>query len=394
MEASVKPASTVTPPTKRNANIDAIRGVAVLGILFMNIYFFGSSILGYVNHDVVPLHDTLTELFSHFFLEGRFISLFAILFGVGLAIQHDKLSALGGHAYAFMKSRLKWLLLFGVIHAIFIWYGDVLFTYALGGFVALRYLDLDNRQLFKKSAIFLAISLLTWTAMNIFSPEEPVIRGSNLFEENISSWSTSYAEQLMMQLVIFVAMILVIPLSTMWMTAGLMLLGIALYRKGVFEEGFSIKQLMLFAFATILLSTLDSFVSLASEFGLEAYSLGIVLMSAIPMALIYLHFIVKICQNRATVLAPLQKVGRLALSLYILQSVCGVLLFRHLSPELIRTLDRPDYMLIAIGFSIFQVVLASVYLRYFNQGPLEWLWRKLVSKKSTKQATTSIPVTE
>lgn len=374
----------------RNANIDSIRGLAVLGILFINIYFFGNGYLGYANHESVPLHDTLTMLFSNFFLEGRFISLFSILFGVGLAIQYDKLSTQGGDAYKAMKSRLKWLLLFGAIHAVFIWYGDILFTYALGGFVALCYLKLDNRKLIKKSVMFITIPLFLMTIISLFAPEEPIIRGTALFEEDVSIWSAAYSEQLMMQFIIFIGILVITPFTTMWMAAGLMLLGVMLYRKGVFEKGFSQKQLVVFALSTILLSAVDSLCSLAADPKLASLSMTIVMASAIPMALIYLHLVVKLCQNRASVLAPLQKVGRLAFSLYILQSVCGVLLFRHFAPTLTSTLDRPEYMLIAIGFSIFQVMLASIYLKYFNQGPLEWLWRRLASQKPIKPESTPI----
>ena len=106
----------------------------------------------------------------------------------------------------------------------------------------------------------------------------------------------------------------------------------------------------------------------------------LVMLSAIPMALIYIHIVVYICQNRSTVLKPLQNVGKLAFSLYILQSIVGVFIFRHFAPELLLTLNRGSYMAIALGYSLLQLLLASVYLRYFKQGPLEKLWRHLAFK--------------
>lgn len=365
----------------RNANIDAIRGLAVLGILFMNIYYFGNAVSGYASHEISPFHDTLVELFSNFFLEGRFISLFAMLFGVGLAVQFDRYSKQNIDAYKQIKSRLKWLLVFGAVHGIVIWSGDVLFAYGLSGFLALCYLKLDNDKLIKKSLLFIAISVLTFTLFSLFSPEERFIRGSELFEEEYLIWFSTYSEQLLMQLVIFTTLLLVIPLTLMWLSAGLMLLGVALYRKGIFQQGFSKWHLIWFALASIFFSTLDSLLSFSENPILHTLSGVIVLLSAIPMALIYMHLLIKICQNRSTVLAPLQKVGRLAFSLYILQSICGVLLFRHFEPTLVNTLDRPDYMLIAIGYSILQLILATIYLNYFNQGPLEKLWRGLAKAK-------------
>ena len=84
------------------------------------------------------------------------------------------------------------------------------------------------------------------TIISLFAPEEPIIRGTALFEEDVSIWSAAYSEQLMMQFIIFVGLLFITPFTTMWMAAGLMLLGVMLYRKGVFEKGFSQKQLVVF----------------------------------------------------------------------------------------------------------------------------------------------------
>ena len=376
----------------RNANIDAIRGFAVLGILFMNIYTFGNAFYGYAEHEIIPALDTLTELFSNFFLEGRFMSLFSMLFGVGLAIQFERLSAQGHNANKLMKSRLNWLLIFGALHAIFIWSGDILFTYALSGFIALRYLNNEPNQQMKKALLFISISLLLMMLIGITDPQEKFIRTSEVFTEEYLIWSGAYVEQLQVQLSYFGFMLMFIPLTLMWLTAGLMLLGVALYRKNLFTQGFTYRQLTILIASGILLSFMDSLLTISSNPVLNTLSYTVVMLSAISVALVYIHLLVKVCQNRTIVLAPLQKVGRLAFSLYILQSVCGVLLFRHFAPTLMSTLDRPGYMLIAFGFSIFQVILASVYLKYFNQGPLEWLWRRLATRKLTATATQTTPI--
>jgi uncharacterized protein len=371
----------------RNANIDAIRGLALLGIFFLNIYYMGNSYDGYAKHEISPMGDILVEMFSHVFLESRFISLFSMLFGVGLAIQFDRFSKENLNPLVLIKSRLNWLIFFGVIHGIFIWSGDILFTYGLSGLLSLCYLRINNTMLIKKSVLFMSIGFTILLALLLFSPEPTVIRGSEAFEEQYLIWSGSYSEQLVMQLMIFATMVFMIPLTLMWLISGLMLLGVFLYRKGVFIHGFSKKQLILFAVATLFLSGLDNLFIFSSSVYLTSLSEVLVIASAIPMALIYIHIVVKICQNRAAILRPLQNVGKLAFSLYIFQSICGVILFRHIDPSLMQTLDRPGYVMIALGFSLFQVILASVYLTYFNQGPLEKLWRKLASPKASAPVT-------
>jgi len=147
-------------PSTRNANLDAIRGLAVLGIFFMNIYFMGISFYGYAPHQIPLLSDQILQSVSNFFIEGRFISLFSILFGVGLYIQFQRFSNKGLAAYSLLSSRLKWLIVFGLLHGIIIWPGDILLTYGISGFLALCYRDASITELKRKANIFIFIALV------------------------------------------------------------------------------------------------------------------------------------------------------------------------------------------------------------------------------------------
>ncbi len=81
----------------RNSNMDALRGIAILGILFMNIFFMNDSFYGYAAHLPQIASDRILEVFSNFFLEGRFLSLLSILFGAGLLIQYQRFEANNGY---------------------------------------------------------------------------------------------------------------------------------------------------------------------------------------------------------------------------------------------------------------------------------------------------------
>lgn len=131
----------------RNPSIDAVRGLAVLGIFFMNILFMGNSLFGYGATDPAAATDTAVELFSRVFLEGRFIGLFTLLFGVGLAIQFASFSRTTDNPFVPIKRRLKILMLFGLLHGVFIWPGDVLLTYGLSSLLAISYLNADMHTL-------------------------------------------------------------------------------------------------------------------------------------------------------------------------------------------------------------------------------------------------------
>ncbi|GIU30087.1 DUF418 domain-containing protein [Shewanella schlegeliana] len=380
--------SSSTNSTKRNANLDAIRGLAVLGILFINIYSFGNGFSGYVNHAVIPWYDTAIDIFNSFFIEARFLSLFAILFGAGLATQSEKI--LNSNQANQMKSRLKWLMLFGALHATFIWFGDILFAYGVSGLLTLCYISLSQQKILRKAGLFWAIGLISLILMTVFLSEPFPLRESPEAAFQYQLWTGPYLSQLIEQVILFLAIAVTTPLTSMWFASGLMLLGVYLYRAGGFEQGFNRKQLLRLIIAALVFSGIDSFCSLSSSELLQNLSPAIVVFSALPTALIYIHIVVKLCQNRANFFKPLQNVGRLALSLYILQSIVISLLFRYFAPTLLLALDRPGYMAIAIGFSLIQLLIASLYLKYFNQGPLEWLWRALSSRKTIEPSSKPI----
>ncbi|MGX9462317.1 DUF418 domain-containing protein [Shewanella sp. A14] len=369
----------------RLANLDAIRGLGVLGIFFLNIYFMGNSLYGYAPHNVQPTADIAIKVFSNFFLEGRFFSLFAMLFGAGMLIQYQNyqsdltLFALKKHLNQ-QKWRLYWLIIFGIIHAIFIFPGDILLSYGVSGLLAFKYRDIDANALIRKAKWFIFMSLIPIAIISLTPDDQVYLRDSPFFLEQLATWTGSYSEQLHMHFMLFIYMTLLIPLALMWFIAGLMLIGMALYKRNIFRHGFDKKSLSRFVFWALTLSLIDSMLGFSGNIMLASLSSVIVQLSAIACALVYIHLICLLCKNDPNRLTPLQNVGKLAFSLYILQSIVGVLLLRYIAPQWQQELDRIGYVSIAIIYSIAQLILAHLYLRYLNQGPLEKLWRFLVSK--------------
>lgn len=370
-----------TSHTQRIYNLDAIRGLAVLGILFLNIYYFGSPTYGYTELASPSINDIWLGHFSALFLEGRFISLFSILFGVGLLIQQQNFDQRRLDGLSQSKRRLKWLMLFGALHGIFIWIGDVLFAYAICGLFTLNYYRLAPNAQLKKAVTFLVIGSVLMCAMMMLAEEEPISRHSELFAEDLSIWTDSYGKQLLMQLFYFSVAIIAIPFSVMFYLSGMMLLGMALYQLEVFSKGLTkITSYKLLAGSLVCFSINLSLKNTDFSY-YEAVSSTLTLIGGLFMGLVYLSLIVKLCRNRAKVLAPLQRVGRLAFSLYILQSILGVIVFRYLYPEWMMSFERSDYLLLALAYSLIQIALASLYFKFFDQGPLEKLWRHLTYRK-------------
>jgi uncharacterized protein len=94
------------------------------------------------------------------------------------------------------------------------------------------------------------------------------------------------------------------------------------------------------------------------------------------VALLYAHAVIKLINKKSRIIALFAAPGKIAFSLYILQSIAMALLLRQWNQDFHLTAHRIDYVLIALAFTFIQVGLAHIYLRYYNQGPLEYLWRK------------------
>jgi uncharacterized protein len=162
-----------------------------------------------------------------------------------------------------------------------------------------------------------------------------------------------------------------------------------LFKSGKLQYGFNKKELIILAIITVLVSMLDVIMTLDwfnLDFNLNGFAGSI---SGFSMALLIWHFVLKLnlAESKAWLSQALQKVGRMAFTLYILQSVVMAGLFRYAFPEWNETFTMSGYMTIAAGFTLFQLLFASWYMSVFKQGPLEKLWRHLVNKTITQQQT-------
>lgn len=142
--------SAAEPNANRLTSIDAVRGFALLGILFVNIHFFGD-VLGAAINPGAPAGgsalDTAAWWFTTTLCTGKFYPLFSMLFGAGLAIQFTRAQARGEGFWTRPARRLAALSLIGLVHGLLIWYGDILFMYSLVGFGLLLAVRLKVRWL-------------------------------------------------------------------------------------------------------------------------------------------------------------------------------------------------------------------------------------------------------
>jgi uncharacterized protein len=149
----------------RYITLDAMRGFAVMGILAMNIIGFAMPEWAYITpaaYGGETVADRMAWLFSFVFIDGKMRGLFSLLFGTSLILITDRASSNGESAAQVHYRRMAWLAVFGLVHNFFIWYGDILFLYAMAGMVAFLFRDWAPARLVKWALIIFGLGLVFW----------------------------------------------------------------------------------------------------------------------------------------------------------------------------------------------------------------------------------------
>src|SRR5215216_2969566 len=143
--------------------LDVLRGLAVCGILIGNVQWFsGYGLMPPALARQSPLADQITHFLVHFFVEGKFYSIFSFLFGFGFALQIARAEERGDLQASLFKRRLFWLLVIGLLHAYLLWAGDILSIYALMGFLLILFRRKSTEALLKWVIILIVVPILTY----------------------------------------------------------------------------------------------------------------------------------------------------------------------------------------------------------------------------------------
>ena len=369
-----------TEKTKRLLILDVLRGIAVLGILFLNIYSMGMIDFAYVDFDPRQLSDLLIDSMNAFFFDGRFRSLFCLLFGIGIYLQIKQQQIFEQPELKRINSRLKWLLFFGFIHCSLIWSGDILMMYAICGLLVKKQLTLPPNELLTKGIKFTGVGLLILAAQGAltYASYPPVNRGSEIFLETFELWTADFIYPFFMQLYYTLITLIFFPVYGFYF-CGLMLLGVAAYQLNIFTHGIAKRYLPRLWCATLCISLLDVLVRYYLPFKSEALTFPLSSFSGLLMAFLIIDWLVKNQHRLKSCTEYFANVGRLSFSFYILQSISMVALFRYWQPQLQLSFTRLDYLLLTLGFCLVQLMIAHWYFKFFTIGPLEKLWRTAVN---------------
>ncbi|MEN2284444.1 alpha/beta fold hydrolase [Algoriphagus sp. SE2] len=381
--------------SKRIEVVDALRGFALLGVLYANIPFGG-------NPPIVSAYDETLHFLYNFLISKKFISIFSMLFGFGFFIQFSRAQEKGIHFNSYFLKRMGLLFLIGCIHSFVLWNGDIIMSYAFGGVFLLLLRNWPVKKLMILAVIFNVLltgatfignSALGWA---VYDYDFAIINDlglTNSYWEYVKlNWITSP----------WVNFLNDMPL-TLFFTFGNMLIGMALGKIGFFTSDNGFKRLKTgFVVSGVLLGLPASYyfhLIMTGQLALDipmlwvpfAIIAGMLLQSLAYITLFAALYRVVIFQK---ILSGFKYVGKTALTNYLSQSVFYLIVIYHCTNlfQLYGKLSEPENYLLATLFFILQSIASYFWLNTWRQGPIEYLWKKMsysTIKQEPKIANTS-----
>lgn len=375
---------------ERNVTLDFVRGVAILGILLLNISAFGLPKAAYLNpasSGSASLSDAWTWALLDLLAQVKFLTLFALLFGAGLQLLLPR-------GKRWIQSRLTLLALLGFIHGLFFWDGDILLAYALVGLVSWRMVREAHhvKSLFNTGvvlyltgiAVLVLLGLISGTAANrSWAPDAANLQYEQYWKlhggmEAVSNRADMLSDNL-----------LALGAQYGWQLAGMMLMGAALMRSGWLKGQFSLRHyrrtgaLLVAAGMAVNLPAIFAQWYLAWDYRWCAFLLQAprelsAPLQAIGYAALAWGYWPQLCRFR--LVGAIACVGRMALTNYLLQTLICTTLFYHLG--LFMRFDRLQLLAFVPPIWAVNLLVSSLWLRRFRQGPVEWLWRQLTLRAS------------
>jgi len=405
--------------TERADILDTLRGFALLGVLLDNLVgFTGWAFQTQAMREALPTWpaDGILALSELTFINGKFYSLFSLLFGIGFSIILIRNEQKAINPLPVFYRRLFVLLVIGAAHLFLLWEGDILFLYALIGLILPLFRKCSDKTLLITSAALILSPLIldgiyillngksgdglqrlavsidkkngvptdSTYATYLYKP------GSGLQEWRnwqASGWAYRYSY--------------ILDSNRIPKVLGMFLLGFYAGRKMMYmhlEKYVTLfKKLRLWGFvvgipAAIACTYFEIFAK--EQMNPEPARLGhtfFYAISVVPLSLAYtsvicLHWIKKKGNSKLKVLAPM---GRMALTNYIMQTILGILIYYGVGFGLGGNIGPALFIPVGLAVYAFQVLYSNLWFRYFNYGPLEWIWRMLTYGKRLKIVKTN-----
>ncbi|WP_058308172.1 DUF418 domain-containing protein [Gracilibacillus massiliensis] len=374
---------------KRLPWIDTARGFAILGIFLVNLpsfhgpYFLYGSPNNYWGTEEPGIWQAILDIF----FQASFYTLFSFLFGFGMQVILENLKAREVASPRKVAVRRSiFLIIFGLIHGLLIWYGDILFTYGIIALLLLLFVKSKNVTLFIWSLCLLLIPNLLFTGLlymaslfedignfaNTAAIEASYQHYGNgtwkeILAQNVNDWLYSNS------LLNFIFVIFnILPMF---------LIGMIFARKkwlhNVQEHHKTLHKIWIISFLLFLLFKAGPYL-FGNPFWFSMLQDAI---GGSASAIFYVLTITFLYPKLTGWFQLIGSVGKMAFTNYILQSIIGVFIFYSIGLGLYGQLSPFPTLLIGIIVFAIQIVLSHLWLQKFKRGPLEWMWRSLIYKK-------------
>ena len=392
--------------SERIASLDVLRGFALLGILVMNIQSFAMVGVVYDNPTAYrnPTGANLVVWFlSHVLADQKFISIFSMLFGAGIVLMSQRAESSGTKPVPLHYRRMGWMILFGLLHAYLLWYGDILYAYGMCGLFVYLFRRKSPQTLVSWALVLAAIGSLIAVGLGVFwlphlSPharadfiQDNWLPSPQDINEELAAYRGSWIAQMSDRVptAFYIETSLFLRLYV-WKTSSLMLLGMALFKLGAFQARWSRGRYLSLVGAGLFVGIPVTIFGVVQDFAKHwdvqySFYLGeqYNYWGSYLIALGWTGLIMLWCQSsRAPALQErMAAAGRMAFTNYILQTVICITIFYGTGFGYFERVPRTGQILIVFAIYAAQLAIAPLWLRHFRFGPLEWLWRSLTYGK-------------
>ena len=405
-----------TVGTARIASLDFLRGIAVLGIVFINIENFAYPDswspwkYGFQNG-----LDRSTRFWVYFLTQGKFATMFTLLFGVGFYLFLERLETkqLGLRAMDIYARRLLWLFLIGVFHAYFIWSGDVLYHYAICGLLLFPFRSFSQRGL-----LFTVLSLVVVQGGNAYLKTAKRVESyrsflevtdyeedkrSDLENKRVAYWndflqekepdtskvkipkqtyleglSATFSEAKVHKGLLYYQ-------GFLFPTLMVMILGVYLCRSGIFSDYRAWPYYWHFTVLLVIVGLVFNYFRYEHwtfHYFQPVLSYGKDWMFTFHKQILGVGYVLllngvyqRVLSHKGTPL--ISAIGRMALSNYIVQNLLMGWVFYGYGLAFFNQLSRSELLVVIVLIWSIQMIFSVLWMKKYRQGPIEWLWKKI-----------------
>ena len=393
----------------RYLSLDALRGFAVMGILAMNIIAFAMPEWAYITplaYGGDGIADQISWLFSFIFIDGKMRGLFSLLFGASMLLVIERAETAGRSGMRTHYVRMFWLLIFGLIHFYFIWFGDILVTYALIALLAVQFRQWEPERLIKWALIVYALGFVMWALQFgglqflqwaatqpgadadlarqfrevVNSPELQfnvtqeltVHRGgyTEIVADKLADWTQPFTA----------------ALQALTETLPLMMLGMALFKNGFLTGSWAAadyrRWALRLAVTGLVLNALVGLWVVMSGYDKITALAGYLAWSLFPRLLVTLGYAAGLLlligkYASSPLIARVAAAGKAAFTNYLGTSIVMTTIFYGYGLGLYGSVNRVWLWPFVLGACVVMLLWSKPWLDRFRYGPLEWLWRSL-----------------